>query len=398
MKRYEAVNVWMSIPLVLLAAGCASLKQDTDPLASISTDSRTVSSGFFGESTNRVVKSAKAALGFGLDEGLARQLYQDALQDYQAAAQVTGKDRRKRFLNAADAFTKAANRWPSSSVEEDSLFHRAESYFFADRYPKADDVFGQLLKKYPNTKYIDKVSQRRFQLAKYWLEHHQLNHDLAVLPNLTSRARPVFDRFGSAVKVLERIRLDDPTGELADDATMLAASSCFTDGRYHRADEFLSDLRRSFPSSKHQFKAHLLSLRVKMELYQGPSYDGDPLNEAEELIKQMRRQFPQESREHDEFLAKAWKDVRMNRAIRTMNLARYRDRRKEFRAARFQYDKVVRDFSDTSLAREAEDRLAQLGGAPDLPPQRLKWLARIFPADTRERPLLAISPSASTTR
>ncbi len=398
MKRYEAINAWMSSGLVLLVAGCAALKQDADPLSSISSDGGIEQSGFFGESTDRIVTSAKGALGFGLDEGLANQLYQDALGDYQAATQLTGKDRQKRFSGSADAFTKAANRWPSSSVEEDALFHRAESYFFADRYPKADVVFGQLLKKYPNTKYIDKVSQRRFQLAKYWLEHHQLDHDPAVLPNLTSRARPVFDRFGNAVKVLERIRLDDPTGELADDATMLAASACFTDGRYHRADELLSDLRRSFPSSKHQFKAHLLSLRVKMELYQGPNYDSDPLDEAEELVKQMRRQFPLETREHDEFLAKAWKDVRMNRAVRTMNLARYRDRRKEFRAARVQYDKVVRDFSDTSLAREAAQRLAQIGGAPDLPPQRLKWLARIFPTDSRTQSLLATKPSATATR
>ena len=169
-------------------------------------------------------------------------------------------------------------------------------------------------------------------------------------------------------------------------------SACFTDGRYYRADELLTDLRRSFPSSEHQFDAHLLGLRSKTELYQGPDYDSSPLDEAEELIKQMRRQFPQEAREHDDFLAKAWKDVRMNRAIREMNLARYRDRRKEFRAARGQYEKVVREFSDTSLSQEAANRLAQLGGLPDLPPQRLSWLAKAFPTPDREQPLLATKP------
>lgn len=395
MSRCKAVLAWMSISLILFAAGCAALNKDADPIGyEIPGEYDDESSGFFGGSINRAVSSAKSTFGMGPSEEVARRYYQDALARYQSAAQAEGKDRQERFLDAADEFGKAASRWPASSVEEDALFHRAECYFFADRYPKANDVIGQLLNEYPSTKYLDKASQRRFQLAKYWLDHHQIDRDLPITPNITSRARPVFDKFGHAIRVLDRIRLDDPTGELADDATMLAASASFTDGRYYRADEFLSDLRRSFPSSKHQFDAHLLALRCKMELYQGPNYDGGPLDAAEELIKQMRRQFPQESREHDEFLAKSWKDVRMNRAIREMNLARYRDRRKEFRAARARYGKVARDYSDTSLADEASARLAQLRGEPDLPPQRLKWLANVFPTESEELPALAVKPDS----
>ncbi len=267
-----------------------------------------------------------------------------------------------------------------------------ECYFFADRYPKADHALGQLVKKYPNTRHIDTANARRFALARYWVEHQQQNRELSVAPNLVSRDRPVFDKFGNAVKVLEQIRLDDPTGELADDATMAAAAACFTEDDFYRADELLTDLRRSYPNSKHQFDAHLLGLKCKTKLYQGPSYDGGPLDEAEELIKQMRRQFPRESREHDEFLTKAWKDVRMNRAIREMNLARYFDRRKEYRAARQHYRNVTRDFSDTSLSSDANERLAQLGGLPDKPPQRLAWLVDIFPTPDREQPLIARNP------
>jgi outer membrane protein assembly factor BamD (BamD/ComL family) len=229
-------------------------------------------------------------------------------------------------------------------------------------------------------------------LARYWIEHHQQSRSPSVAPNLTSRERPTFDRLGHAIRVLEQIRLDDPTGELADDATMAAATACFADGRYYRADELFTDLRRSYPNSEHQFEAHLLALKCKMVLYQGASYDGQPLDEAEELVKQMRRLFPRETQPHDEFLTKSWKDVRMNRAMREMELARYFDRREEYRAARQHYAIVSRDFSDTSLSREADERLAQLGGRPDKPPQRLAWLAGMFPTPDRERPLVARNP------
>ena len=179
------------------------------------------------------------------------------------------------------------------------------------------------------------------------------------MPNFFARERPTFDKFGNAIKVLERIRLDDPTGEIADDATMLAAKACFDQEKYYRADELLTDLRRSFPNSEHQYPAHVISLKCKTRLYQGPDYSVGPLDEAEEIVRQMRRQFPNEAADDEAFLTAAYKDVRMNRAIREMNLAQYRDRRKEYRAARTQYERVAREFSDTSLAGQAKERLAQ---------------------------------------
>jgi len=71
-----------------------------------------------------------------------------------------------------------------------------------------------------------------FQIAKYWLDHHDLKKELPISPNLLAKDRPTFDKFGNAIKVLENIRLDDPTGELADDATMLAATACFERSSY----------------------------------------------------------------------------------------------------------------------------------------------------------------------
>lgn len=390
---HKAVRFWVSLLLVSSLVGCAGLRSDNDALSAYSMPGEVdPNRGMFTKTTENLISTAKSSLGLGPNEAAAQEQFKLALDRYRNAAQLQGAERRKQFEKAAGEFAKSAARWPGSSIEEDAMFYRAESFFFADRYPKAEEVFGQLVGKHQSTRHLDKISQRRFQIAKYWLDHHELGEDLPFTPNLLARDRPTFDKFGYAIKTLERIRLDDPTGELADDATMLAASACFEDGRYYRADELLEDLRRYFPNSKHQYDAHRLGLKCKIQLYQGPEYDSGPLDDAEELVKQMRRQFPNESRQHDELLTKAYKDVRMNRAIREITLARYRDRRQEYRAARAQYARVAREYSDTSLASEAEERLAQLGDSPDLPPQRLEWLARVFPSDESEQPLLATRP------
>ena len=127
-----------------------------------------------------------------------------------------------------------------------------------------------LVKKYPNSRYMDTVDKRRFAMGRYWIEHQEVNPDWPVTPNLLGKDRPLFDKFGHGVRVLDKIRFDDPTGKLADDATMAAAVAQFKAGNYARADELFTDLRRSFPNSEHQFQAHVLSLKCKMKIYQGP--------------------------------------------------------------------------------------------------------------------------------
>jgi outer membrane protein assembly factor BamD (BamD/ComL family) len=113
--------------------------------------------------------------------------------------------------------------------------------------------------------------------------------------NFFDKRRPMRDTFGHAVRVFDRIRIDDPTGRLADDATLAAGNAYFTAGRYLEADNFYTDLRKTFPSSEHQFRAHLLGVQAKLRSYQGSDYSGIPLDEAEKLIKQIRRQFPHEA-------------------------------------------------------------------------------------------------------
>ena len=393
MRRCKAVIAWpvflLALFVITTSVGCSMFRRE-DPLTAYNLPGDIdPNRGMLTKFTDGVMATTRETVGLGPNEAKAQAQFDEAMNVYDSARLLDGPEAHATYDKAAKMFARAALRWPNSSVQEDAMFFRAESCFFANRYPKAETIFSELLGKYQSTKYLDKVSQRRFDIAKYWLDHqNDVRKDLPITPNFTARDRPAFDKFGHAIKILEQIRLDDPTGEFADDATMLAASACFQSGKIYRADELFTDLRRSFPSSEHQYKAHLLGLKCKTDLYQGSSYDAGPLKDAEELVKQMRRLFPRESESDTEFLQKAYKDIRMNRALRDWRLAEYRHRRKEFRAAKIQYEKVAREFSDTSLAAAAETRLSEIDGAPDLPPQRLEWLAKAFPSDEQVTPLL----------
>lgn len=346
----------------------------------------------------RLVDSVKRASGYGPDQSIAKTAFEEAEKVFTEASKLEGKERIKRFQAAGKKYAKAAGRWPESALEEDAMFMLAESHFFADEYPEASKAYGKLVKKYQNTRHMDTVNKRRFSLARYWVQHHESNPDWPITPNVTAKERPLFDKFGHGVRVLDNIRFDDPTGKLADDATMAAAVAFFKQGKYLRADDMFNDLRRAFPNSEHQFQAHLLSLKCKLELYQGPQYSSTPMDEAEEIIKQIHRQFPEESRQNREFLTEAWKKTRMNKAMHDWEMAKYYDNRREYAAARQYYERVRKDYSDTSLAGDAAKRIEKIADKAPKPDQPLPWLSKMFPTPEREKPLVARNPLDSLRR
>lgn len=357
--RCNAAVVWLS----LVAVGCAA-----DPASKLL------------KSPKELFKPTKTSP----DDG--RSLYAEAEQLFRDASAAQGDTRIETFEKSAKKFKEVSEVTQSTSLKEDALYMTGECYFFSDHYPKAVNAYDELIKAYPRTRHMDRVDKRRFAIAQFW---ENKVDGFSMKPNFTNSQQPKFDTFGHALRVYNRIRFDDPTGKLADDATMAAAVANFEAGRYAQADTLFEDLRDNFASSEHQFQAHLLLLKCKLKRYQGPEYDGTVLNEAEELIRQMLVQFPQEVGPHREYLEKEAKDIRLKQAERLFVLAKHRDRRKEYLAARMLYEQVRSEYGDTNLGLEAEARLAQLGGLPDRPEEKLKWLAEMFPDEEDPKPLIA---------
>ena len=101
--------------------------------------------------------------------------------------------RQAKYKEAAEKFKIAYKRGPDLPFEEDAMFKSGEAYFFCDRYAKSDDGYGQLLKKYPHSLYLDRVVARRFAIARYWEQVDMVTHHLPVTPNWTDKTRPFFD-------------------------------------------------------------------------------------------------------------------------------------------------------------------------------------------------------------
>ena len=284
-----------------LTSGCATLTQPTWPWSDssagqddsdIDDESSSVISSEFAPSDedfgwnllkgDTIKRRFKKLVGRGPNESVAN----DALAE--------GDDLfvQKEYKAALKQYYRVIDRWPDSAIEEDAMWQVGECLFFTDQYPKAEDQYDSLVKKYPNTRYLDRIAKRQFVIAQYWLALDEKQHVPLLIPNLINRSRPLFDTRGRALKAYEHVQLNDPRGSLADDSLMAQANAHFLEEEWLDADYFYSVLRTEYPDSEFLMPAHLFALQAKLQAYQGPAYEGGMLDEAEILADQILVQFP----------------------------------------------------------------------------------------------------------
>ncbi|HWA98799.1 MAG TPA: outer membrane protein assembly factor BamD [Pirellulales bacterium] len=316
--------------------------------------------------TENIAKRWKKMIGRGPNEAVARQAYADAEAAFRA----------KNYEEAVKKYAIAADRWPDSMLEEDAMFMLAESYFFCDRYSKTSDTYTKMLKKYENSRYMDKVMVRSFAIGKYWDEVGKKHKWL--VPNFSDKTRPLFDTQGHAIAVFEGMRMNDPTGPLADDACLAAGVSHFMSGHWEDADHQFDTLRKEYPRSEHQVEAHLLGLKTKLKNYQGSQYDERPLTEADKLVDSTLLQFSRDLPEERERLQATKRSIRDQRAEREYINGEYYYNRKCYRAARYYYEHLIKQFPETPSAKLAEARMEETKNYPPDPPNYWGWLGKIF--------------------
>ena len=326
--------------------------------------------GWFSAAPKQFNARFKKMIGKGPNEGIAKAAY----------AEGDSLFRQAKYKEAAEKFKVAYDRGPDMPMEEDAMFKAAESYFFSDCYAKADDGYGRVIKKFENTPYKERIVARRFAIARYWEQVDMAKHHYALTPNITDKTRPHFDTRGHALRVYDRVRLDDPTGPLADDSMMASANLFFRIGRYEDADYFYTLLRTDPNSAKseHQYAAHVLGLQSKLRRYQGPDYDIGPLEDADEVAAQLLSQFSRElGDEQDRVIeARAW--IRAAKAQREFQIAEYYHKSKYYGASKMYYTEVAQTYPDTKLAQVARERIEEVKDKPLAPPKPFAWLDNII--------------------
>ncbi len=416
-RNWIAFSLFCSIALSLLS-GCAALKKGSDKIESglLAGKKRASSSATSSEdpldplssrshrrllwddlSPSQLSNTLKSSLGGKSGEQAARQSFAAGKQLFDRATEMVtsnpdGTDHAAVFLDAASHFRSASAAHPDSSLAEDAMFLEGESFFFADRYVQANRAFEGLVADYSGSRYLDRAEQRRYSIALYWLKLKKNGASVA----LNDPKRPKFALAGEARRILHRIRIDDPTGKLADDATFALGKAYLEAKRYEEAADTFSYLRKDYPGSTFQFKSRMLELESLLKSYKGPDYDGTPLVEAEKLRKQIAMQFPDKAGENQKILAQQSSLITNQLAQRDFEVGQFYERRGENRAAKLYYEKAQSDFGNSVFSEQLGERIETVASLPPVPKPPAEWVQKIFPDADSEKPIIAAGGGPGT--
>ncbi len=309
-------------------------------------------------------RNIKEMTGNGPNEDVARQLLREGEELF----------RQENYAEAAEKFGDAADRWPDSSLEEDALFLLGESYYFMNEYPDAEETFETLMEKHGHSRYVDTIAKRMYAIGRYWQQLHQEEPIGAIRPNLTDQSRPRFDTHGRAIRAYQKVAQWDPRGPLADDAVMAVAKAHYANKRYEDAAYYFDMLRKEHADSEHQLRAHVLAVQSKLRIYQGERYDRTALDEADKIAAQALVQFRGRLGEEASRLGEVRGRIIAEKAQRDLADAEYYEGKGRYKAARFYYGELIKNYPGTQHAERAQRRLEAIRDKTDSS-NPLQWLS-----------------------
>lgn len=255
---------------------------------------------------------------------------------------------------------------PPQAVQE-AMFYRAECLRQQQQLPKACDTYSGLLAKFPSTTYREQCCQRMYDIACYWLDdtwdemkRAKEGKSWVAVPDWFhfGPTKPFFDREGRAVDALEKVRMYELKGPLADQALYRCGVVKMYREDWREADHYFSLLANGHPDSKLAPRAIQYAIHCKQMATGGSDYDGRKTAEARKLIQVALSAYPEiandpEKRKKMDRLRRA---IDLQQAEKEFKMAEFYRRTGHPGSAYFYYVLVQRRYPDTTYARKAAER------------------------------------------
>lgn len=275
--------------------------------------------------------------------------------------------RKGMFKESADAMRKIAKDRKDTPWGEKAQYYLAEIYFQQHKYRYAHDEILRLLHDYQNTKYMEKVVRREYEIAEIWFKNADpktpANEKLPFSERFTG-GLPIMDLNGYAIQALEKIQFSLPLDDMAPKALIRAADHYYETQNYGQASSSYDQLIGMYGKSPYVRRAELLSIDSKMKAYQGPQFDGAGLERARELVGHSIAQGLQPGGGNAEELMKTVDHINEAQAERAFERGKFYERTYKPRAAMYYYSKVTQIWPKSAYAQKAKHRLDELAKLP----------------------------------
>lgn len=280
---------------------------------------------------------------------LATATSQEPVPERDAYDQATYYYESGRGAEAISAYRRFISDFPASKLASQAQFRIAEIYEGLGNLPKAFAAYQTLINRYPGTDEFEQAVAQQVIIANRYLDSKKLRLlGIDILPGVER-----------AQKMYEDILANAPYSKHAP-VTQFNLGLAYE--RQNKIPEaraaylaVLDKYPRSSVADDALYQVGYIYMRIGMS---GRSEDLSSLVLAKQTFEDFLLEYPdsekaQQARDN-------LKNIGESEATDIMNIARYYDWKKDYRAAAIYYNDVIRREPDTKLAEEARERIQVL--------------------------------------
>jgi len=284
---------------------------------------------------------------------------------------------KKEYKKAQKLFERVADDTANPPLEaEKARFFEAECKRLREYYDDAMATYNRLLKDFQYGVYREQAVGRMYEIANFWLkdsrdqiqaEQEKAEGKRWFVPwNYVhfDKRKPLLDQEGRALKMMEQVYYNDPTGPYAEKALFSAGYVHFVRQNFREADELLTQLiessDRNGGKSEYRDRAIELAVLAKTNSAGGSDYDGRKTSESLKLIQQAKMTSPELITAKGEFLDNQAKMIHYVQAEKDFNIAEFYRRTGHPASAWFYYELVRRRYQGTEFHDQAVARMKDI--------------------------------------
>lgn len=253
---------------------------------------------------------------------------------------------------------KLLKKWTEANPDHDrhleGMFLLGEAYFEEGDFYKAYESYDVVIQNTGGDLFF-KAIRREMDVARAFLSgQKRIMWRIFRLP-----------AYDDGVKILDRVWEQVPGTRTGEEALKLKADYHFDNGDLDQAQDGYVQMAREYPSGRYTRLAMLRAAEAAEASFPGVKRDDRALVEADERYRQVRAAYPDYASR--EGVDDRIENIRQKRAEKDLSVAQWYEKVGRNGAAEFYYRRILRDFSGTLAASEAQGRLRALGVEAELP-------------------------------
>ena len=267
-----------------------------------------------------------------------------AQRDFDRAQSLMSEGKSEPALNAFRSFIK---KHPASPKAAEAQFRVAEILDSQGSLQRAFDAYQKLITAYPDTPQFERAVAQQIVIANKVLNSRSTGILGIELSSAAERAQPMY----------ETILTNAPQSKYAPISQFNLGLAHERQGNFEKARQAYQAVIDLYPKStvapNAQYQLGYLYMRR-------PTTDASELRQSREAFEDFILDFPESEKagqartNFDKLTASSVNDL--------MNIARFYDKAKKYRAAAIYYSNVIEQYPNTAAAKKARKRIEELQG------------------------------------